>query len=171
MINTTKRNNFRLDIPDNNQTKTFQWQVQRVEFPSVSIEQAKVIKSPKLSNRMIAGTATNYDDFVVTFLLDENMESYSELYSWLLTMQNPVGPTTVSEDNTPRTVLLHIMDNIRDKIVTTFKFYNMYPKSLGGIEWSYTDSGDLESMTCTCTFDYEFFDIVLPDGKTVSPRP
>ena len=171
MNNLTQRGNYRFDIPDNRLSETFQWQVQTLSIPSVTMETAKVVRSPKLSNTMMAGTGTEYEDMQVTFLIDEDMLSYSELYEWMLTMQNPCGPTTESATNVPRTTLLHILDNTKENTVATFKFHEMYPKALGEVEFNYTETGDLESMTCICTMGYVYFEMIMPDGKVVSPRP
>lgn len=170
MKNLVQKGNFRFDIPDNRLSETFQWQVQELTFPSVQIETARVVRSPKLSNTLIAGTGTTYDNIQITFLLDENLTAYAELYSWMLTMQNPNGPTTESASNVPRTSLLHIMNNTKEDIVVTFKFHRMFPVSLDSIDWNYTEVGDLESMTCVATFQYEYFDMITTDG-VVSPRP
>lgn len=171
MKNTSIKSNFRLDIPDNGLTENFVWQVQMVSFPSVTMETARITRSPKLSNTQLAGTGTEYEDIQITFLLDSELKTYQELYSWMLTMQNPVGPTTVSDRNVPRQGILHILDNTRENTVASFKFYEMYPKMLGEIEWNYTEAGDLESMTCTVTMGYTYFDMLASDGTVIGPRP
>lgn len=171
MLNTTQKSNFRFDIPDNRLSATFQWQIQSINFPSVQVEPARVVKSPKLSNTMIAGSATAYEDIQITFLIDENLSAYAELYEWMLTIQNPMGPTTESQTNVPRTALLYIMDNTRENVVVTFKFYEMYPKILSDLEWNYTETGDVEALTCVATFGYTHFDMILASGKVISPRP
>lgn len=172
MINQTAKNNYRFEIADNQLTKTFAWQVQMINFPSVTLETARAVRSPKLSQTMIPGTATQYEDMQINFLIDENLEAYAELYSWLLTIQNPTGPTTETETNVPRTAILHIMDNTKSNVVCKFVFHKIYPKMLGEIEWSYTESGDVESMTCLTTFGYEYFQMFrIIDGQEVLVKP
>lgn len=170
MNNISVKSNYRFDIPDNKQSNTFQWQVQSVQFPGVNIETARVVRSPKLSNTMMAGSGTTFEDLQVTFLIDEDMLAYAEMYEWMLTMQNYLGPTTESHGNVPKTALLYIMDNTRENIVTTFKFHEIYPKSINDIEWNYTETGDLDSMTSTVIFGYTHFDMIMPDGKEIGPR-
>jgi len=172
MLNNTSRNNYRFDIPDSRLTETFQWQIQNISFPSVQMETAKVIRSPKLSNTTIPATGTSFGDLQVTFLLDEEMKSYSELFSWFLTMQNPHSGTTADEANVPRTALLHILDNIKDKIVCTFRFHKIFPKQLGEIEWTYGESGDVTAMTCTVGFGIEYFEMIRKiNGQDVAITP
>lgn len=171
MKNITSRSNFRLDLPDDDQTKSFVWQVQQFEAPSVNLETAQVVRSPKIAGTQIAGTGTSYEDIQITFLLDADMATYTEIYKWMMSMNNPVGATTWNWDNCPRAGLLHILDNTKENVVLSFKFHEMYPKALTSIEWNYTEAAEVESVTCTATFGYLYFDLIDADKNVVGPRP
>ncbi|AUR86060.1 tail tube protein [Vibrio phage 1.081.O._10N.286.52.C2] len=162
MINLLAKNGFRLDIPDNGNTDTFQWQIQSAQIPSVTMEVASIARGPKyskLSNNNIAGTGTSYDDLTIQFLVDENMITYAELYRWMMTMNNPTGPSN-SDGCTPASMLLHVLDNNKDKVVATFRFMNPFPKSLGVVEFNYTEAGDVETVTCDVDFEYSYFEMI-----------
>jgi hypothetical protein len=174
MINLTSKNNFRIDIPDNGSTSTFQWQIQSATLPSVQLQTASVTLGPKyskLADNNIAGTGTSYDDLSIQFLVDEDLKTYSELYSWLLTMNNPVGAST-HDGKVVSTILLHILDNNKEKVVATYRFINAFPKTLGNIEFNYTESGDIEVVTCDVEFSYSYFEMIhIVDGKEVLIKP
>ncbi|AJT61160.1 hypothetical protein [Vibrio phage XZ1] len=168
MKNLTMKNNFRIDIPDNNATQAFQWQIQTATIPGVTMEIASITRGPKyakLANNHVAGSGTSYDDLSIQFLVDEEMRTYAELYRWLITMNNPTGAST-SDGIVPVTMLLHVLDNNKDKIVATYRFVNAFPKSLSAVEWNYTESGDVEVVTCDVEFEYSYFEMIHKvDGK------
>lgn len=167
MKNLTQKNNFRLDIPDAG-FDNFVWQIQNLSIPSVELEVAPVVKGPKyakLMNNNVPGTGTSYSDLVVTFVIDENLLTYKELYQWMLTCNNPTGASTF-EGKIPATLLIHILDNNKDKIVATYRFINPFPKSLDELEWTYTEQGDVDVITCSVTFEYSYFEMLM-DGKTL----
>lgn len=164
------KRNFRFDIPDNGATENFQWQVQSVNIPSVSITQAHVTSSPKLANTLIPGTATEFSDLQVTFLVEEDYASYIQLYRWLLTLQNPDGPTTEDDKNVPRTGLIHIMDNTQENVLFTFKFDGIYVKMLAEMELNTTQSTD-EPLTCTAFFAFIKMSLLDANGNKIAGRP
>lgn len=173
MLNNQYKNNYRFEIPDNRLSETFLWQIQSVSFPGVQMQTAKVAYSPKIADTEIPGTGTTFEDMQVTFILDEELLAYSELFSWMLTVQNPHGPTTENAINTPKTALFHIMDNIKENIVCTFRMHGLFPKALGEIEWAYNEAGDVETMTCMVTFGYKFFEMsrrINGIDKLITPR-
>lgn len=174
MMNTTKRRNFRLDIPDNGALQSFQWQIQQANIPSVNMEIAPIKRGPqyaKLDNNNIAGSGTSFDDLNIQFLVDENLETYAELLKWLLTMNNPTGASN-HDGKVPSLLLLHILDNNGEDIVATFKFVNPFPKTLSDIEWNYTESGDVDSVVCDVTFEYAYFEMIHKiNGKEVTITP
>ncbi|CAL9999746.1 tail tube [Vibrio phage D479] len=167
MKNLAMKNNFRLDIPDS-AFDNFVWQIQNLTIPGVSLEIAPIVNGPKyakIANNHVAGSATSYDDLTITFIVDEELLTYKELLSWMLTMNNPTGGSEF-EGKIPATMLLHILDNNKDKIMASFKFINPFPKSIGDIEWTYTEQGDVDAITCDVTFEYSYFDMLM-DGKTL----
>lgn len=168
------KNNFRIDIPDNNATRTFQWQIQTATIPGVSMEVASVTRGPKyskLANNNIAGTGTTYDDLSIQFLVDEDLQTYAEIYKWMITMNNPTGGS-ISDGKVPVTILLHILDNNKDKIVATYRFINAFPKSISSVEWNYTESGDVETVTCEVEFEYSYFEMIHKiNGKEIIITP
>ncbi|WVX87489.1 tail tube [Vibrio phage EniLVp02] len=170
-LNQLHKNSFVLEIPDNRETEKFQWNIQSVVLPSVSVTQAPVVKSPKIGGTVIPGSALEYEQLQIQFMVDEGLLSYMELYRWLLTINNPMGATSESPYNTPRTVLIHVRDNTQDKIVATFRFREMYLKMIGEMELNFMEGADIEPVTVMATFDYIDFEVLDADGKVVQPRP
>lgn len=174
MKNITTKSNFRIDVPDNNATGTFVWQIQTATIPGVNMEVASINRGPKyakLANNNVAGSGTSYDDLSIQFLVDEDMKAYAELYRWMITMNNPTGAST-SDGLVPVTLLLHVLDNNKEHIVATYRFINAFPKSLSAVEWNYTEAGDVEAVTCDVDFEYAYFEMVHKvDGTEVIISP
>lgn len=167
MNNQLIKNKFRFELPRSDFDE-FLDQVQDVSFPSVTMRSAHVIKSPKLSQTNIAGTGTYFEDLMITFILDEGLESYLNMYKWLITAQNPLGPTPI-DSNVPTVGLLHIQDSTNEHIILTFRFIGIYPKTLSGLEWTTKETGDTSTSTCTVTFGYTYFELLDSNGNVVKP--
>lgn len=174
MKNTAGKSNFRIDIPDNNATEDFVWQIQSASIPAVNMEVAAIARGPKyakLADNNIAGSGTSYDSLAIQFLVDEDFNSYAQLYKWLLTMNYPNGPSN-PDGKVATTMLLHVLDNNKENIVVTYRFINAFPKSIGQVEFNYTEAGDVETVTCEVDFEYAYFEMIhKASGKEVIITP
>ena len=112
-----------------------------------------------------------YDVLNVTFMVDEILESWREIHDWIRAMTFPysyeeyqsltnLNPYAVrSPQYTDATLTLLSSSN---QPVLDFKFYDVFPISIGSFVMSSTDSPD-SIITADATFRYSFYDLVVPE--------
>ena len=147
--------------------KIFNWNVQTFVLPDISISTAKATSSPKVGSWEIAGTAVNYDRLVVRFLLDENLEAWQEIYTWLKELVNGYQnqPTNLY-GQAESTAAIHITTNNHSSLGKVFTFRRLFPVRLGGIEFDATVT-DPGILSCEVTFQYDVYDLEIQAGVTI----
>jgi hypothetical protein len=170
MKNQTHSTNFRLEIPDRNESIPFTISVQRVNLPNIEIEAVDLPISPNQRGTLPDSTV-RFEPLQLQMLLDEKMEAYATVYKWMLTIIDwrQMKPTAQKPGIVPKTILLHILDNSKKNIVCTFRFFEAWPSSLGGTDFSYTEDGN-PAMVCQATFSYKSFKLLDGDGNAILPR-
>jgi hypothetical protein len=119
---------------------------------------------------MVAGSALEYDQMQVQFVMDEDYKSYIELYKWMLSIVNPVGASTLSSGGgSPSIAILHLLNNNRTNNGLYIKFYDVFPSNLGSIELSQQIS-ESEPVVGTVTLNYKWFEIYV-NGVAITPYP
>lgn len=175
ITNKQHQTNFRLDIPDGNQTIQFQIAAQRTSIPGMRIESI-MHPTNQMSMGQIPSAVTHFDPLVIGVLTDEDMESYLSIYEWMLAINDyrNMNSTAHLDGNSPKTVLLHVLDNSKTKIVCTFKFHDAWPSELGQLEFAYNDIGN-NPIIFDVTFQYKSFTIekdgVIIGGRNKSVAP
>ena len=147
--------------------KIFNWNVQIFALPDISISTAKATSSPKNASWEIAGTGISYDKLVVRFLLDENLEAWQEIYTWLKEIVDPYKnqPTNLY-GQAESTAAIHITTNNHSSLGKVFTFHRLFPVRLGGIEFDATVS-DPGILSCEVTFAYDVYDLEIGAGVTI----
>jgi len=112
-----------------------------------------------------------YTPLTVNFTVDNRFNNYWVIYSWLnllnndrksgydgkdLTYDNPTI-NNLRRDLYKTTVTIYALDEY-NKRVMQFQYTDAFPTNLGGINYSYRDSGELESSV---TFSFSQF-IAIP---------
>jgi len=136
-----------------------QFFAQSVTIPSLSLPEAEV-GYPRV-NLPLPGDKITFDDVQFSILVDEDMNSYLELFSWLYRLIN-------EEQKLPSDVLrtgIASEADITVNILTSqnngnkqFKFYGAFPTSLGSIELS-SQRNDVEPLVFTAGFKFAYFEI------------
>ena len=161
---------------------TTEWFVVRANVPGVSLGQA--VQTTPLLDMPIIGDKLTYDDFYVTFLVDEQLKNYTEMHDWLVNCaapqersqfrgkERPAGipkrPQTQIQDlllgNIPESdrdlysnLDLFIMSSKNNPIVK-IQMVEAFPISLTNIEYSHQES-DVTYAECTATFAFSYFTI------------
>jgi len=161
---------------------TTEWFVVRANVPGVSLGQA--VQTTPLLDMPIIGDKLTYDDFYVTFLVDEELKNYTEMHDWLI---NCSAPETRSQfqakerpDGVPRRPQTEIMDLILGNVkesdrdlysnldlfimssknnpLVKIQMVEAFPISLTNIEYSHQES-DVTYAECTATFAFSYFTI------------
>ena len=165
---------------------TTEWFVVRANVPGVSLGQA--VQTTPMLDMPIIGDKLTYDDFYVTFLVDEELKNYTEMHDWLI---NCAAPETRSQfqgkarpDGIPQRPQTEIMDLILGNVkssdrdlysnldlfimssknnpVVKIQMVEAFPISLTNIEYSHQES-DVTYAECTATFAFSYFTISAID--------
>lgn len=167
--NPAHKTNFRLDIPDAGATKRFEMNVQSLTIPSMEIEPVMIQLNPQ-SQGMLPGSSARFDPLNIRFLLDEDLSAYVDIYKWMISIVDYAKNSSTAQDvgTVPRTVLLHVLDNSKTKILLTWRFHDAWPSMIGNIDYEYTDESN-SPMTTDVTFMYKSFEIEQ-NGVIIRPR-
>lgn len=129
------------------------------EVPSISVPAPD--QNSAASNQWFPGSATEFDELTVKFIVDENLNNYQEIYHWIT--QQRYGATTdgwqsASEKDkflTSDGFLTTLTNNSNSNRV--FYFKSLFPVSLGSLSFDTTDSP--VPVTCFVTFRYSYFEL------------
>lgn len=136
---------------------------QSVSMPNVTIGQSDVgtpfIKLP------LPGDHIDYSELLITFLIDENMSNYIEMYNWMRGLAFPEAFTEYAglagESATGRVISdasLFIYSSANNPNVQ-IKFINMWPNTMSDINFD-TRNNDVEYVECTTSFAFERYDVI-----------
>jgi hypothetical protein len=139
-------------------------------LPGVTLGTA--IQSTYLKDIDVPGDKLIYEDFRVNFIVDENMENYSQIYNWMKGLGFPESqkqfvdlrkddvyyPSTTDADNPfaefSDGTLIILNSNLRPQ--AHVKLEGMFPVSLTGLDFNATDT-DVNYFTASVTFKYLYF--------------
>jgi hypothetical protein len=149
-----------------NRLPTIQYFCQEANLPGVSIGTTEF--ATPLVNVPIAGTKIDYQEFDITFLIDEQAQSWNELYKWLLSIASPKSTVDRYNNNALQNTFtstnsyysdsnLTIMSALNNPLIS-INFHRMFPVSLSSIQFDTKLSADT-ILTATATFRYEYFEI------------
>jgi hypothetical protein len=145
---------------------TVQFFCQEANIPGVSLGTAEF--NTPLVDVPLAGNKLTYSEFDVSFMVDEEIQSWSELYKWFLAIAAPTSikdRDTFSQQQSQASIkqsiysdaTLTIMSALNNPLVRV-NFHRMYPISLSDVKFDTQQSADT-IITATATFRYEYFDI------------
>ena len=136
-------------------------------IPELNLELAQ--QASYLKNIDIPGERLTFGDFTLRFLVDENMENYISIYTWLrglgfpeTTQQFKDITTDVDGQRDPKEAFcdgtLRILNsNYRE--VAKVKFKDLFPISLSSLDFDATNT-DVQFFTAQATFKYTIYDLV-----------
>ena len=132
-------------------------------IPGVTVED--VIVDGRRVDHPRPGDNLHWEPLVVTFIIDEYMQNYGEIFDWLGRYMAQNNENNLDDDILrDMTLVLPTNDgkgNIR------VEFQNAYPKAIDSLDFD-TRTTDPLPMTCTVTFSYTIFniEIVRDEPKT-----
>ena len=120
--------------------------LQEWDIPGISME--PIVQPTPLLDLDQIGEKITYEPFTLTFLVDANMKNYKEIHDWM--KLNSVGD--------------HHQDVHSDAIIIindskTMRFVDCWPIRLGGLKFR-TNATEMEYITCTVTFHYDWYDFI-----------
>jgi hypothetical protein len=137
-----------------------------VKLPSISLGFVEVPSPFKIIE--IAGNKLDYGDFELTFRLDEDLESYFEIYNWLTAIGFPEDFKQFAKLKNSSNAYGSLHTQYSDGTLTILtgemipnyevNFVNMYPTTISDINFTVTDT-DVNYITATVTFKYQIYRI------------
>lgn len=142
-----------------------QYFCQTVNLPGVSIGRA-TINTPTL-DVFSPGNKLTYDKLNVTFIVDESMVTWQELYKWFRSMGSPEGVTEknylsamqnqfASKDkkyySDATLTILSALNNPINRV----RYFNTFPINLSGIDFDTKKSAE-DIITCNVSLVYDYF--------------
>lgn len=107
-----------------------------------------------------APSKMDFDELSITFVVDEEMKNWLEIFNWMRSTTNVEGYDEFKSINTHTcTANLLILNSSKNpKINVTFE--GLFPRTLGSIDFTSTVI-DPEPFQCTATFSYRNYNIEI----------
>ena len=128
--------------------------LQSISLPTVSLSQ-KFMPTRSL-DITLPGDKLAFDSLPMEFIVDENMNNYTEIMDWMWEGSNPKTGNKykkVSEYATDGVLTIY---GARGNIVKRFRFQDCYPISLGGVSFINT-SGESVPVTASLVLSFSLF--------------
>jgi hypothetical protein len=134
-----------------NRFKPLSFFAQEIVLPSVILGQNRMP-----TNRSITystpGDTVEYDDLMISFIVDEDLVAYKQLKDW----EEEMAGTEIPEERFSDLSILLLTNNSNKN--HTFKFYNTWPHTIGNIGLSVAQAEDAP-VTVDVTFKHSKFEI------------
>ena len=126
--------------------------IQTMILPDVTAEgaplQYKQINVGRASDKIAFG------QFEISYLIDEDLLNYKEIFDWLKSNVE----TTHTATNHVRDLTLTIM-NSANNVTKQIKFVDAYPTSISSLPFDITTT-DVEYLTAVVTFAYSYYEFL-----------
>ena len=157
------------------------WFCTAANVPGITLGEAQY--ATPMSDMFVTGGKLTFETLNITFLVDEELQNYRELWDWLVGIGSPVNhsqwETTLSKgdgairsfatpDADPRTKSTYeesnlysdatlIVYNSKNIPKVNVNFKNMFPTSLSSLEYS-QELTDVEYFKASATFRYLYYE-------------
>tara|TARA_B100000427_G_C15494476_1_gene589194 strand:- start:716 stop:1291 length:576 start_codon:yes stop_codon:yes gene_type:complete len=146
-------------------------------IPSITLGVAE--QANYLRNIPVPGDKLQYDDLRITFMVDEDMENYLQLYQWMTSLgypesinqytellnnkvevENPNDPSNERSDATIQVLSSNYNPSV------SIKFKDVFPYQLSGVPFTAT-ADEQTYYTAEAAFKYTLYDVIDVNGKKV----
>ena len=137
-----------------------------VNLPGVSI--AGVPVPTRLADIAMVGDKMEFEDFTMTFIVDENLLNYQEIFDWMVSIAFPEshaqfkaqeradGVDLTGDRKLYSDIALTVLSNKNNPVVRV-SLKDAWPNALSGLEFSVQET-DAVYLTASATFSYSYFD-------------
>ncbi len=146
-------------------------------LPSITLGVAE--QASYLRNIPVPGDKLQYDDLRITFMVDEDMENYLQLYQWMTSLGYPESINQYSEllnnkievddpndpSNERSDATIQVLSSNYNPSVS-IKFKDVFPVALSAVPFNVTAEAQ-QYYTATASFRYTIFDVIDVNGKKV----
>lgn len=144
---------FRMSI-DRLKFPNVEYSVQTVVLPDVTVNPA-IFHTPQ-RNIGIPGDKVDFTPLQISFLVDEEMKNYQEIYDWM------IGEVTQADNDKEysktRDLTLSVLSS-HNNVVKQIQFIDAYPTSLSSLPFDLTIT-DVQYLTSLVSFEYSYFKLV-----------
>lgn len=145
--------------------------VQTANLPSVRTNPKEVPTS--IGSTHVAGDKLEYETLEISFIVDESMNDWRECYNWLraLATTNIIDAklenqyVNYDKDLYTSATLFILTNSLHINIKCTF--YNLFPISLTGLDFSTKDTED-RKLFGTVIFAYDYYDLEVNNTYNTS---
>ena len=136
--------------------------VTNVTLPNITLGSINIPTPFKFID--IANNKLDYGDFQLSFMLDENLGSYYEIYNWMIALGFPDNfDQYKSLKNAPKGSKETLVSDATLTILTSdmvpnieVQFEDLFPTSISDINFTVNDT-DVNYVTMTATFKYRIY--------------
>ena len=141
---------FRFNIEYLPQTN---WFLTSVNLPGISL--GEVIQPTPLMPTQVPGNDLTWEPLNVTFLVDENLNNWREMYDWLIGIGFPNEYDEYKDQKAKQIYSDATLTILNSNMVPnyTVMFKDLFPTSLSEVSFD-SASGDIEGIKATATFRY-----------------
>tara|TARA_Y100001937_G_scaffold94430_1_gene128083 strand:- start:1370 stop:1957 length:588 start_codon:yes stop_codon:yes gene_type:complete len=176
-----------LDYADPTKFKFQCIKIPKVEFNTVGcnlpgISLTELTQPTRLQQLKIPGNDITFEDLTITFIVDENLETYKDIHNWIAALSQTDSDDKFRElvtdggDRMPLSTQTRLTDagrvtkatpdgaifsdaklivlSARNIPIIEVTFKDIYPKALSALEYN-QNLTDVEYLTATCTFGYK----------------
>jgi hypothetical protein len=138
--------------------------IQSINLPGVSF--MNPLQPTPFSNIPMTGDRLYYDDLNIVFKVDEDLQNYLEIYTWLSELGFPadfnqyqqISSKPITAGNGLRSDITLLISNGIKVANFQVNFRECIPVAIGPLQFATTDDS-INYMTCSATFRYIFFEI------------
>lgn len=140
--------------------KNLEFFAQSVQHPDLSV--APVIQQFRGTNAQLPGDKLEYGSLAIEAIMDENMNVYKEMHSWMTSSVNDNYKTLSNlssndQDVTAYDISLMVLSS-HNNTIDTIRYKDAFPISIGTVNFQSTVDG-VQYVTFPITFAYTGFTI------------
>tara|TARA_B110000211_G_C13925685_1_gene484837 strand:- start:136 stop:603 length:468 start_codon:yes stop_codon:yes gene_type:complete len=130
--------------------------IQSMSLPDVSAEPAPL--AFKQLNVALAGDKVTYGAFEASYLIDEDLNNYKEIFDWIKSNVETNHSRSAIATNHTRDLTLTIM-NSANNVTKQIRFVDAFPTTISSLPFDIT-IGEIEYLTAVVSFSYSYYEFV-----------
>ena len=158
-INYLQPTGFAVSISKDNYPN-LQYFAQSVTHPGVSVSDVDIQFSRR--NIPTVGDKILFDELQITFLVDEDMKAYEEMFAWLNRLVNDeyktAAGTILSGFSSEADITVTVLSS-HNNANKQIRYINAFPINVSGVEFT-SQSGDVTPLTFTAGFRYSYYELL-----------
>ncbi|MBC8442684.1 MAG: hypothetical protein H8D80_00685 [Proteobacteria bacterium] len=153
--NYLNNNSFKFSIE---KTPNVTYFCQKANIPALSF--GFVEQPTKYGTRLqLAGTQYDFETLEISFMVDENLKNYMEIFDWMRSMGNVEDFSEYVDITRHQTDATLLVLSSAYRPIYSVNFVGVFPITLGAIDFD-SSVPETEPVIVTTTFQYRSFDIV-----------